>query len=70
MFAYKYHLNACNSFHEQSMPTSDCNVCHFSLYELFKTNFIFLYQVFFVQRSACGCISQNNVILLLCASAF
>jgi len=46
MFAYKFHLNACNLFHEQSVPKFDCNVCHFSLYELFKTSFIFVIHVF------------------------
>jgi hypothetical protein len=62
--------NVCKSFHEQSIPTFNYNMCHFYLYDLFKTNFIFLYSVCFVQRSACGYISQNNVISILCTSAF
>jgi hypothetical protein len=70
MFDYKFHLNDCNSLHEQSMPTFNCNMCHFPLNEVFKTNFIFLYHVFFVQRSAYGYMSQNVVILLLCSNTF
>ena len=70
MLASKFHLNVCNSFHEQSMSTFGYKMCHFSLCEVFKTNFLFLYCVFFVQRSACGCISQNIVISLLCTSAY
>lgn len=46
------------------------NVCHFPLHNVFKTNFIFLYYVFFVHRNAWVYISQNFLMSLLCTSAF
>ena len=67
---FLFHLNIYNLFHEQTMPTFYYNTYHFHLNKVFKTNFVFLFHVFFVHRSAFHYIYQNVVISLLCTSAF